>query len=255
MNRPLVTIVTPSLNQGKFIEETILSVVNQTYPVEYIIVDGGSTDETVDVLEKYKGRFLLIQGEDKGQTDAINIGFRRAHGELVGWLNSDDILEPNAVELIVELYRQNPNAAIYAGGIQCIDAAGNLLHIPKQGPATFRQYLWGEMTILQQGSFYRKQLIEEIGYLDDSLDVLMDADLFLKLLRCAPVAFVPQIFASIRWHGETKTSRLRWLQMKQGTQIRMRHRTSWVDVIVYVLRRVLADTLFYLRRQGRNRKS
>src|ERR1035437_8370385 len=116
-NKPLITIVTPSFNQGQFIEETILSVLNQTYKnIQYIIVDGGSTDQTMDVVNKYKDKIdIIINEKDDGQTDAINKGFKLAKGELVGWINSDDMLYPECVEKIVELYIEKPDGAIYYG--------------------------------------------------------------------------------------------------------------------------------------------
>ena len=136
---PLVTIVTPSFNQGQFIEETILSVLNQTYKnIQYIIVDGGSTDKTMEVVNKYRDRVdIIIHEKDKGQADAINKGFRLAKGELVGWINSDDILYPDCLESIVELYKRKPEGAIfYSSKSHFIDENSNIfklniLEIPK----------------------------------------------------------------------------------------------------------------------------
>src|SRR3569833_380141 len=110
-----VSIVTPSYNQGQFIEKTIISVLNQTYSnIEYIIIDGGSTDNTMEVVNKYKDRIdIVIHEKDKGQSDAINKGFRLATCELVGWINSDDILFPDCVEKIVQLVNEHPDVSIY----------------------------------------------------------------------------------------------------------------------------------------------
>ena len=118
-NNPLVTIVTPSYNQGQFIEETIKSVLNQTYsPIQYILVDGGSTDNTMEIVEKYRDKInIIIHEKDEGQSDAINKGFKLAEGELVGWVNSDDILYPDCVENIVSLYSKKSDGSIYYGSL------------------------------------------------------------------------------------------------------------------------------------------
>ena len=110
-----VSIVTPSYNQGQFIEETILSVLNQSYKnIQYILVDGGSTDNTMEIVNKYKGEIdVIIHEKDKGQSDAINKGFKLSDGVLVGWINSDDILYPDCIEKIVDLFRSNPDGSIY----------------------------------------------------------------------------------------------------------------------------------------------
>ncbi|MEM4216730.1 MAG: glycosyltransferase family 2 protein [Candidatus Methanomethylicaceae archaeon] len=244
---PKVTIVTPTLNQGKFIEQTILSVLNQTYPnIEYIIVDGGSTDQTVDILEKYKGRFTLIRGQDKGQADAINIGFRAATGELVGWLNSDDLLDPNAVELVVQRYRQNPHAAVYLGLARLIDEHGRVLGVPKQIPLTFDNILHGRPCFSQPGSFYSRRLVERVGYLDENLIMHMDTDLMLRLTRVGTVEFIPQVLASLRRHSGSKTLTRYWDRVREGLMVRRRHGASLFvlfPILLRYLKTIIGDEL------------
>ena len=224
LDDPKVTIVTPTLNQGKFIEETILSVLNQTYPnIERIIVDGGSVDETVGILERHQGRFKLIQGQDKGQTDAINIGFRAATGHLVGWLNSDDTLDCDAVELVVERFARNPQASIYLGVIRYIDERGNVLGVIKQIPLTFQDALHGRPCFSQAGSFYPRNLVEQVGYLDSSLVMHMDTDLVLRLTRIGEAEFIPEVLASQRRHPLSKTSTKTWDRVREGLLVRRRH--------------------------------
>ena len=251
MQDPRVTIVTPTLNQGEFIEETILSVLNQTYPnVEYIIVDGGSTDQTVDILEKYKGHFKLIHGQDKGQTDAINIGFKAATGHLVGWLNSDDLLDPNAVELIIERFRQNPNASVYLGVARMINEDGRVLGVPKQIPLTFENALRGVPCFSQPGSFYPKHLVEQVGYLDDGLIMHMDTDLVLRLTQLCEAAFIPQVLASLRRHPTSKTSTRAWDRVKEGLLVRRRYGASsfvLLTTLIKYTKTLIADEL---RRRG-----
>src|SRR4030042_1306962 len=113
---PLVPIVPPSLNKGRFIEETILSIKNQTYPrIEHIVIDGGSTDETLDILKKYSNSLIWISEPDKGQSDAINKGWRMAKGDILGWLNADDTYMPWAVETAVRFFAENPDVGMVYG--------------------------------------------------------------------------------------------------------------------------------------------
>lgn len=206
---PLVTIVTPSFNQGQFIEETILSVLNQTYKnIQYIIVDGGSTDKTMEVVNKYQDRIdIVIHEKDKGQADAINKGLRLAKGELVGWINSDDILYPDCLEKIVELYKSESDGAIfYSSKSHFIDEKSNIfklnvLEIPN------REYLLNKnYSIIQQGSFYSTGLVRKCNYLNENLNFCMDLDLWLRMLKYGSIYhYNSKPLAGFRFWGETKT--------------------------------------------------
>lgn len=252
MQNPKVTIVTPSLNQGEFIEDTILSVLNQVYPnIEFIVVDGGSTDQTVDILEKYKGRFRLIQGQDRGQADAINIGMRASTGELVGWLNSDDVYERDCVEKIVARYLERPVASIYYGAIRLIDKTGYFLGFPKwRGPLTYERLLRGLPAVWQPGSFYPLDLVSKVGCLDASLFMLMDFDLYLKLLKLAPAEFVPEFVARQRVHSLTKTSRYSLVAFREGIKLRIRHGVPLAIMLRYCLKKVAYLVKFYVVNRG-----
>lgn len=239
MQNPKVTIVTPTLNQGEFIEETILSVLGQTYPnIEYIVVDGGSTDRTVEILKKYEGKLTLVQGQDQGQTDAINIGFKMATGYLVGWLNSDDVLDPHAVELIVERFNQNPDASVYLGVARNVDERGVFLGVPKQIPLTFENALQGKPCHSQPGSFYPKHLVERVGYLDASLVMHMDTDLVLRLTQAGEAEFIPHVLASLRRHSGSKTLTRPWDRVKEGLLVRRRYGAS-ICVLLAMLTRYI----------------
>ena len=205
----LVTIVTPSFNQGRFVEETIKSVVNQTYsPIEYILVDGGSTDNTMQIVEKFKTQIdIIIHEKDKGQADAINKGFKIAKGELVGWINSDDILYPDCVEKIVELYEFKKNAAIYYHSINdIIDGSGGLiktyrLKIPDRRHLIFKNY-----DVAQPGSFYNLDFVKEAGYLNIKNHYCMDLDLWLKLLTQGEIVYTEdKPHSAFRFYSGTKT--------------------------------------------------
>jgi len=207
-----ISIITPSYNQGKFIEQTIQSVLNQTYKnIEYILVDGGSTDNTMEIVDRYRNRIdMVISEKDKGQSDAINKGFKQATGELVGWINSDDILYPDCIERIVELYNLHPGGSIYYGAtLDCIDREGKLLYksthkIPNRDHLLNKNY-----SVIQQGSFYNSQLVKKIGYLDESIYYSMDLDLWLRLLseNDKIYSYQSQALASFRIWEDTKTMR------------------------------------------------
>lgn len=208
--QPKVSIITPSYNQGQFIAYTIESVLNQTYPnIEYIVVDGGSTDDTMQVVERYADRIdLVIHEKDKGQSDAINKGFKAATGELVGWINSDDVLHEDCVERIVELYIKNPSGSIYYGSSLTILDKNNVesgvikVDIPGKDHLVSRNY-----DVIQPGSFYSLDLVKKVGYLNESIHFSMDLDLWLRLLDKAPIYnFSEKPIACIRKWENTKTS-------------------------------------------------
>jgi glycosyltransferase involved in cell wall biosynthesis len=204
---PLVTIVTPSYNQGHFIRATIESVLSQGYPnVEYIIMDGGSTDSTAAVAAEYSSRLTFISEKDRGQTHAINKGFQRAKGSIVAWLNSDDVYLPDAIVHGVAGCEANPEVgAIYGEGFQ-IDYDGN---VRQQFPFTEPFNLW-KLTfvldyILQQSVFFRRDCVEAVGWADESLHFGMDWDLLIRLGKRFGLAYVPEKFGCIREYEAAKS--------------------------------------------------
>ncbi len=205
-----VSIITPSYNQGQFIEATIKSVLNQSYPnIEYILVDGGSTDRTMEVVNKYKEKIdIVIHEKDKGQTDAINKGFRLASGELCGWINSDDILHEDCVKNIVELYKTKQDGAIYFSALlDRIDAAGNRIRVTRKDIPDRNHLLNNDYDVVQPGSFYSASILKKINFLDEKINYCMDLDLWLRLgEQGALYSYTEKPLAAIRmWEG-TKTS-------------------------------------------------
>lgn len=205
---PLVSIITPSYNQGKFIRSTIESVLSQDYPnIEYIVVDGGSTDETLSILKEYEGRLTFISEKDSGQSNAINKGFRMARGEIVAWLNSDDVYEPGCVSCAVRLMQQTPKAAMIYGEGYIIDAEGKKIR-PFEWTQKFD--LWAlihiQDYIMQPATFFRARQLEEVGYLDESLNWCMDWDLWIRLALKYDILYTECFLACSREYGETKTS-------------------------------------------------
>ncbi len=207
LSQPLVTIVTPSYNQGHFIRATIESVLSQGYPnVEYIIMDGGSTDATAAVAAEYSSRLTFVSEKDRGQTHAINKGFQRAKGSIVAWLNSDDVYLPDAIRHGVAGLEADPEVgAIYGEGFQ-IDYDGN---VRQQFPFTEPFNLW-RLTfvldyVLQQSVFFRRSCVEAVGWADESLHFGMDWDLLIRLAKRYGLAYVPEKFGCIREYEAAKS--------------------------------------------------
>ncbi len=208
-----ISVVTPSYNQGKFIERTLESVLSQEgdFELEYLVQDGGSTDETLSILERYKGRLRLVSGPDGGQSDAINRGFARATGEVVAWLNSDDVYLPGALDAAARAL--GPSGARWCFG-QCrvVDEDGRQIRraISWYKNRLSRHYSLRQLLtkdfIPQPATFFRRDLLEEAGPLDPAYSYAMDYELWLRFARLAEPVFIPRDLASFRWHGASKSS-------------------------------------------------
>jgi GT2 family glycosyltransferase len=203
---PRVSVVTPSFNQAPFLEETIQSVLSQDYPnIEYIIMDGGSTDGSVDIVKRYASRLSYWVSEpDGGQPDALRKGFARASGEVLAWLNSDDVYFPGAVSLAVAAFRDSPSVGVVSGGCRIMTSTGNRLRdIPARHVSLLDQ-LWGN-DIRQPSTFFLRTAYSAVGGLDETFHYSMDYDLWLKLLTITELRTVPELLASFRLHGSSKT--------------------------------------------------
>jgi len=205
--QPLVTIVTPSFNQGPFIEQTIESVLSQDYPhVEYLVMDGGSTDETLDVLRRYEGRLVWVSEPDRGQSDAINKGFRRARGEIIAWLNSDDVYLPGIISESVAYLQAHPEVDLVYGDIQFIDGQGEVIEKEvRSKPFSLTMLLTEFSTLHQQTAFFRRDLLDRIGYLDESLHYFMDIELWVRIALRGQGAYLPGVRAQSRLHDVSKS--------------------------------------------------
>jgi glycosyltransferase involved in cell wall biosynthesis len=202
---PLVSIVTPSYNQGRFIEATLCSVLEQDYPnIEYLVVDGDSTDNSVEIIRKYADKISWwVSEKDQGQSDAVNKGLRRARGEFIGWLNSDDIYLPGAVSAAVKAFGSNPQASVVYADALAIDEHGRSFNVMHS-----HQYSWVDLMafkiICQPAAFLRRSVVEQVHYLNPAYHLLMDTLLWMNMARVAPVVYVPQVWAGARYHEQAK---------------------------------------------------
>jgi glycosyltransferase involved in cell wall biosynthesis len=205
--QPLVSIVTPSFNQGEYLEETICSVLEQDYPnIEYLIVDGGSTDSSLEIIKRYQERLSWWVSEaDQGQTDAINKGFIHAQGEILAWLNSDDTYLPNTVSQAVEFLQSHPNVGMVYGNANLIDEHGKVIGKFPARQTDYRLLRRGYVHIPQQSSFFRARLWQKVGPLDPTFHFAMDYDLWVRLAHITTLHYFPVLWANFRLHGAGKS--------------------------------------------------
>ncbi len=204
---PLVTLVTPSYNQGRFIRATIESVLSQDYPnLEYIVMDGGSTDETASIVKDYTSRLTWLSEKDRGQSHAINKGFRAARGEIVSWLNSDDLILPGAIRHAANALREHPDTGAVYGEGYLIDEAGHMTgRFPWTEPFNLWKLVYLSDYILQQTVYFRRNVIEELGYLREDLHYVMDWDILIRIGKRYPLHYIPQYMGCLREYPSAKS--------------------------------------------------
>ncbi|PWT74120.1 MAG: glycosyltransferase [Chloroflexi bacterium] len=211
---PKITVVTPSYNQGRYLEQTILSVLNQNYPnLEYLIMDGGSTDNSVEIIGKYEKYLAHWQSQpDGGQAAAIADGFDRGSGEIFAYLNSDDLYLPGTLRMVGEWFQQHKNAEFLYGDCLIVDEDDRVIRRLYPIEFDWETFLFDHTIIQQQAAFWRSDLYRRVGGIDRSLRFCMDYDLWLRMAQ-AGVRFmrISEMLAAFRWHKETKTARLRHL--------------------------------------------
>ncbi len=250
---PLVSIVTPSFNQARYIEATIQSVLGQDYPnIEYLIVDGGSTDGTVEIIKKYEGRIgWWVSEQDKGQTDAINKGFGRARGGILAWLNSDDTYEPGAVSQAVKYLMDHPDVGMVYGDCNFINEEGRVIGKFASAQTDYRLLRQGYVHIPQQTMFFRAELWREVGPLDPSFYFAMDYDLWTRLAARTTLHYVPQTWANFRLHTSGKTIAADDRCWPELIRVHYRDGGSVLAPIVakYYIRKAIAPLWNWRRRQ------
>ena len=201
----LVSIITPSFNQARYLEQTIQSVLEQDYPsIEYIVVDGASTDGSVDVIEKYANKLAWwVSEKDSGQADAINKGFLRATGEIVAWLNSDDYYLPGAISAAVKAFEENPDVLLVYGNMLAVDERGNSFNALHYKQLTLQDLLCFQI-IGQPAVFFRREVLSKAGMLDPTFHFLLDHHLWIRIAQHGRILHVDQTWAAARYHAEAK---------------------------------------------------
>ncbi|GAB4293386.1 MAG: hypothetical protein Kow0098_14210 [Ignavibacteriaceae bacterium] len=204
----LVSVIVPSFNSVSFIHDTLSSLIKQTYQnIEIIVIDGGSTDGTIDIIKQFNDNIAYwISEKDSGQSNAINKGFKICKGEIAGWLCSDDILYPDSIEKVVNAFNKNEEIGIVYGDVDKIDEKGEIFRRIKFSELTTDYLLNIRQAVPQQGSFYRTNLLQKVGYLDESLHQVMDFDLFIKLLNCSKGVYLNEPLGQFRMHKTNKST-------------------------------------------------
>lgn len=208
---PSITVITPSFNQGQFIRQTVESVLSQQYSqLEYIVIDGCSTDNTLEILNSYKNKLRLISEPDRGQTDAINKGLRMATGDIVCWLNSDDYFFPGTLINVGKHFANNPGSVWFTGDCQIVDENSSII----QEPIRYYKRLLRSLTpdfymgftnaICQPATFWRRQAHDQLGYLNEELRYTMDYDWWFRLLSLHKPDITKEILTGFRIHQASK---------------------------------------------------
>ena len=206
MPAPLVSIITPSFNQAAFLEQAVGSVLQQGYPnIEYLVVDGGSKDGSLEIIEKYSSRLAWWVSEaDSGQAEAINKGLQRASGEIIAWLNSDDFYYPGAIGAAVEAFRVFPQAGLVFSDVDSVNEAGELINRMRFGDWNLED-LMAFRIISQPGVFMRRSVLEKAGGLDTGYHYLLDHHLWLRMGLHAPIQYARGArWAAARFHSSAK---------------------------------------------------
>jgi glycosyltransferase involved in cell wall biosynthesis len=218
---PRISIITPSFNQVRFIEKTLVSVISQGYPnLEYIVMDGGSTDGTVEIIKRYSRQLThWVSAPDDGQADAIRRGFELSTGEIMGYVNSDDLLLPGSLEYVAWQFRQHPEAGFLAGGFSDIDEHGHVTWCHWPITPTFERLLLAGFYVGQPACFWTRQAYQRAGGIDASFKFTLDHDLFLRILQDSRAIATNRLLACFRSHPQSKSALIQHVHMEEQARI------------------------------------
>jgi glycosyltransferase involved in cell wall biosynthesis len=262
MQYPRISVVTPSYNQGSFIDETIQSVLDQGYPnLEYVIIDGGSTDNTQDIIKKYERHLAFwVSEKDNGAADAIAKGFARTTGAIMAYLNSDDIYLPGALKAASE-HLAGSRADLVYGNAQWIDGNGSIIGERRQTPFSVPGYLYGGFDLQQPTTFWKREIFQKAGGMDPSFHFAFDTDLFFRFIQQgARFSYIPRLMAGFRIHETSKSSTQRERCERELKRLRETHLRYPVNSVQATFLRAMArvqrtawyvaqgDALWLLRR-------
>ncbi len=237
----LISIVTPTLNAQRYLAECLHSVQTQDWrEVEHLVVDGGSTDATEQLVRASGATWILRPGLN--QAAAINVGIRMALGEVVAWLNSDDLYAPGALRFVADRFASEPDLHVLIGDCDVIDGDGKLLRRLSPGPYDYARLLRNGNSVAQPAVFLRRSVLEQVGYLDESLEFGMDYDLWLRL-RGLRVAYTPRVLAAFRWHPGSKTANNLEANWAEKMRIVRHHGGNWTPALLWAFSRARLTSL------------
>jgi glycosyltransferase involved in cell wall biosynthesis len=220
---PLVSVITPCFNMGEFLEETIQSVLSQDYPhIEYIVMDGGSTDRALQILERYRDRLRYQSRPDRGAADAVNLGLALSQGTIFAWLSADDTYLPGAVSSAVRALADNPQAGAVYGEAWWVDVSGKTIARYPTRPFD-RELLGEECFICQPATFIRRDVLEKAGCLDATLQVSFDYELWMRIAKIRPMVKIDAYLATSRMHRDNKTLGQRGRVYLETFQVLLKH--------------------------------
>lgn len=223
------SVITPSFNQGRFIEENIQSILAQNYPnFEHIVVDGESRDNTVDILKKYS-HLNWVSEPDRGQTHALNKGLKKATGDIVCWLNSDDLLCKEAFYIVNKFFIENPNKSIVVGNLLTVDENRNLLWKKRSVKLTFDGLLNGTQYSQQPSTFFKKQVFDKVGVFDESYHYCMDHELWVRAASKFEFYTIDDDLAMFRRYPGTKTTGSEFRFIKDHMRIKLKHKAKIIS--------------------------
>lgn len=228
---PRISIITPSYNQGQFLEETIRSVLDQGYPnLEYMIFDGGSQDQSVEIIQKYADRLAYwVSERDRGQSHAINKGFLRCTGEIIAWLNSDDLYVPGALAFVADTFASYPEVDLLYGDAEIIDASGKFIMHRKElpiDPSMGNLIGWG-LLIPQPAAFFRRRVLDRAGLLDETLRYCLDAEFWGRVSAHGTIQHFPRLLARQRYHSQAKTIKEMTVLKQYDDEVERVHRQDY----------------------------
>jgi len=236
-----ISVITPSYNQADFIKETLQSVAHQGFDgeLEHIVIDGGSTDGTIDILKNHSPRLKWISEKDNGQADAINKGVKLATGNLIGWLNSDDVYIEGALQQVCDFFNKNPNIKWAYGKCKIVDANGKEIwkSITTYKNLNLKKFSYNSLLrenyISQPAVFFRKEIFTELGPLNPGLNYAMDYDLWLRFGKKYPAGVIPEYLACFRRHQTSKSDTGFKAQFLEQFQVAKQHGAGKLSRIIH----------------------
>lgn len=218
------SIITVSFNQGQYIRQNIESVLQQNYPnFEHIVIDGGSTDGTVEILKEYS-HLNWVSEKDKGQSDGLNKGFKKATGDIIAWINSDDTLADGALHKLNRFFEDNPDKSVVTGNQVIIDGFGNIHHVIKAQAFTATHLLNGVRTsVMQNSTFFRRSVLLDVGYLDERFHYTMDHELFVRIAKKYVSYTINENLACFRIWEDSKTSTSQIRFFRELIEVKKKH--------------------------------